>query len=212
MKKIILILLVLGFIGQAFAQNLKTINQSQYKTDMETILQYINDNDLAICSKNYIFVGVYSDNSGNKVCSVFSGDWDLIHEHKILSSKIYYVAGLRKCSENDFNEDSTTYSRIDLGKGKTVRYYNFAGAVNCENRNLVHYQTTDILNPPDMNATYKTMEVIYDNIYFPEAYEESTKANGITYEDSVDDEEEAKKSMKTLFNNFAKIEAEYSRL
>ncbi len=99
MKKMIFVFLILGVIGQQFAQNLKTTSQFQPKNDMENILQYINDNHLAVCIKNHIFIGFYSDSNGNKVCSVFSGNWDLIHEIKVLNAKIYYVAGLKKCGE-----------------------------------------------------------------------------------------------------------------
>lgn len=72
-------------------------------------------------------------------------------------------------------------------------------------RKLVHYQTTDILNPPQMNATYKTIEVEYDNIYFPEAYDAD-------YSERVDDEELSKESVRIFFNDFATIETEYERL
>lgn len=115
---------------------------------LKHIHQYINKNNLAVCQFNYQFVGVYFTRNIAQ-CSIFLGNWDLINEKKIIASKIYYIAGLTKCSDKEFNKTSPTIKfHIDLGDNMKVRYYNFQGAVSYKNRNLIHCQTTDILNPP----------------------------------------------------------------
>ena len=203
-KKTILILFMIGFMGQTIAQNLRHDN----KTNLKNIYQYINDNSLVICSKNYKFIGVYqSKHRQQLVCSVFSGDYDVINEIKIIDSKIYYIAGLTKYDEEEFNDASTTVTKfhIDIGNNMKVRYYNFSGNVSYMNRNLIHFQTTDILNPSHMNATYKTIDVIYKNIYFPEAY-------GLDYNYELNFTELAKESIETLYKHFHKIEEEYKKL
>jgi hypothetical protein len=195
---------MIGFIGQTIAQNLRNDN----KENLKNIYEYINDNSLAICSENYKFIGVYqSKHNEQLLCSVFLGDYDVINEMKIIDSKIYYIAGLIKCGDEEFNDTSTTVTKfyIDIGNSMKVRYYNFSGNVSYMNRNLIYFQTTDILNPPDMNAMYKTIDVVYENIYFPEAY-------GLDYNYELNFTELAKESIETLYKHFHKIEDEYKKL
>jgi hypothetical protein len=222
MKKIIFIFLVIGLIGQTIAQNPKNKTDldkvHQYikerrTTNLKKVHQYIKENDLAICAKNYKFIGVYIDQSSIKatiptyIISVFMGDYDLINERKIIASKIYYVAGLTKCSDKEFNDTSspTTKFPINLGNNLEVRYYNFNGNVSYKNRNLIHFQTTDILNPKHMNAMFKGIDVVYDNVYFPKAY-------GLDYKYDLKFPELAKNSMEVLYKDFQKIETEYKKL
>ena len=192
-KNITILILVLATIT-SYAQKNKPM-----KGDLEKINQYINERNLAVCANNNKFIGVYTSTlTGDLVCSVFLGDYDLINYRKIINSKIYYVAGLVECSDEKFNDKSINNFHINLGNKMKVKYYNFSGSVSYKNRKLVDYQTTDILNPPMMNATFKTIEVKYDNIYFPEAY-------GLEEDYNLNFSELAKKCVQTLYNDFNKI-------
>lgn len=150
---------------------------------------------------------MYIDTNDNVICSAFLGGFDIINEKKIIASKSYYVAGLVECSSEKYNKSSSTTTKflINLGKNNTVRYYNFSGATSYKNRHLIHSQTTNILNSKYMNAMYKTIEVEFNNVYFPETY-------GLEYNYKLDYTKLAQKSIETLFKEFHKIEAEYKRL
>lgn len=193
---------------QDISQNLdnEIINKGLEKENLKKIYQYINNNNLAVCAKNHKFLGVYlSPITGTMIGSIFLGNYDLMNDRKIISSKIYYVAGLTECTDKEFNDTSTNNFYIKLGSSFKMRYYNFAGNVTYENRNLFHFQSTDIRNPPTMNATFKSIKVPYENVYFPEAY-------GSDYKDELNFSDLAKKSIQALFKDFKIIETEYKRL
>ncbi|AZQ64732.1 hypothetical protein EI427_21140 [Flammeovirga pectinis] len=215
MIKALLLLFFFGFIGQTIAQNSKDMINDMYKVNLNNIYHYINNNNLAVCAKNYKFIGVYRETNENVfstfVISIFSGNYDIINERKILKSKIYYIAGLTECSDKEFNDTSSTTTKfyIDLGNNLKVKYYNFNGSVCYNNRNLIHTQATDILNPKHMNAMYKSIDVVYDNIYFPEAY---GLDYNYEYNKDLNFTELAKRSIESLYKDFHKIETEYKEL
>lgn len=205
-KYITTLILILSITSSSYSQNNAPIHKDLKEENLEKVYQYINDNNLAVCAQNHKFLGVYSSPyTGRMVCTVFLGDYDLINDIKIISSKIYYVAGLTERSDGILNDASIKNFYIKLGNSMKVPYYNFGGSITYNNRNLIHFQSTDILNPPTMNAKFKSIKISYKNIYFPEAY-------GLNYNPELKFSELAEKSIQTLFSDFSLIKAEYQRL